>query len=83
MRAQHILKTLPLFMEALISGDKTFEIRPNDRDFQVGDFLYLREWYPHNQTWGDRQLQFRITYVLADPNFGVMPGYAVLGITRL
>jgi hypothetical protein len=42
----HDLKTWPDYFEALIERRKTFELRQNDRDFQVGDMLNLQEFHP-------------------------------------
>jgi hypothetical protein len=39
----HILKTDPAVFQAVVSGEKTWEIRYNDRDYQVGDILHLKE----------------------------------------
>ena len=44
-RTNHVLKVWPEFFEMLHQG-KNFEIRKNDRDYQVGDRLTLKEWKP-------------------------------------
>jgi len=42
----HELKTWPGYFERIVNGSKTFEIRRNDRGFQAGDVLRLREYEP-------------------------------------
>lgn len=41
----HELKVVPPYFDALVSGGKTFEVRKNDRAYQRGDVLKLREWH--------------------------------------
>lgn len=77
MSAIHKLKIRPDFFKAVSAGEKKFEIRKNDRDFNVGDFLVLRE-YAENAYTG-KQAIFKITYILADPEF-LMPGYVAFSI---
>jgi hypothetical protein len=45
-RMTHELKCWPGNFEATVRGDKHHEIRVNDRDFQVGDLVILREFIP-------------------------------------
>lgn len=40
----HELKTFPSQFEPIWAGDKPFEIRLDDRAFQRGDDVVLREW---------------------------------------
>lgn len=40
----HQLKTWPEYFRPLWDGEKTFEIRFDDRGFQRGDVVDLREW---------------------------------------
>ena len=43
----HKLKTLPHYFDAVWSGRKTFEIRFDDRGYQTGDTVALREFDRH------------------------------------
>ena len=45
----HNLKCWPVPFAAIAKGIKTYEIRKNDRDFEVGDILILREWVPEDE----------------------------------
>lgn len=42
----HELKIWPQFYARVADGSKTFEIRENDRGFQPGDEVVLKEWDP-------------------------------------
>lgn len=75
---KHELKIWPQYFCRVADGSKTFEVRKNDRGFQPGDIVVLREWNPekqvldehpmgHDVSYGDytgRQLDFNIGYVL-------------------
>ena len=74
----HELKIRPQFFDKVISGEKTFEIRKNDRNFIVGDRIILKE-YDKETGFTGRNAVFEITYVMTDTEF-VKKGFAVLGI---
>ena len=40
----HELRISPWSFDAVLSGAKPFEVRPDDRGYKVGDILILREW---------------------------------------
>ncbi len=42
----HVLKTWPEFFQPTWDGDKEFEVRVFDRDFEVDDLLVQEEWDP-------------------------------------
>jgi hypothetical protein len=80
----HELKSWPQFFEAVISGEKTFEVRVNDRNFRIGDFLFLREYDPVTSQYSSRFQYARITYILgSDPalQHALDPNYVVLAIS--
>lgn len=40
----HDLKITPKYFDDVWNGIKRFELRKDDRDYQIGDTLLLREW---------------------------------------
>lgn len=78
-RQHHYLKTEPIFYQDAVSGQKPFEVRFNDRDFQVYDMLYLQEWLTG---YTGRECQFEVTYVLDNPIL-CKKGYVIMGIKKI
>lgn len=90
----HELKTLPQYWDAVQRGEKTFEVRRDDRGFQKGDTLRLlrmKKMYYGTmyEVAVDSQgkplhvLEFEITYILTGGQFGIEPGYVVMGLKEL
>ena len=79
----HELKTLAPYWDAVERGDKTFEVRKNDRGFQRGDVLVLYRIGELGEVgWKSNQsLERVVTYVLAGGQFGIKPGHVVLGLS--
>ena len=42
----HTVKCYPEFFRALADGSKPFEVRENDRIYEVGDYLAVNEFLP-------------------------------------
>ncbi len=91
----HELKITPHYFEKVVSGEKTFELRKNDRDFQVDDVLILKEWkserlYKNDfgeEQWGNphytgREIKKKVTYVYhGGPNgLGLRKGFSILAL---
>lgn len=82
----HKLKILAPFADKITSGEKTFEVRRNDRAFESGDLLEFEainentlepEPHPINCQ------RYRVGYILRFEDFpaGLAEGFAVLAIT--
>ncbi|HML73349.1 MAG TPA: ASCH/PUA domain-containing protein [Anaerohalosphaeraceae bacterium] len=80
----HVLKIWPKYFNDIESGAKTFEVRKNDRMFDVGDYLILRSFDPDKQAYTGEILVVHVDYVLF-PGSDCIPDaihqdYVVLGI---
>ena len=79
-RTEHEIKCHPEYFHRIVSRQKTFEIRKNDRDYQVGDRLVIREYDPENG-WPDHGA---VATLIADIVYMTtayqQQGYCVLGI---
>lgn len=76
----HQLKIRPKYFEDIANGLKTFEVRKNDRYFQVGDYIGLNE-LATAEKFGEtgRFILAKVVYIFEDKNF-LQPGYVILGI---
>lgn len=73
----HDLKIKPEYFEQVQLGFKTFEVRKNDRNFQVGDKLLLKEW---SGGYTGRKIECLVTYIT---NFKQKRNYVVLNIGKV
>jgi hypothetical protein len=80
MSRVHHLKTWPEYFESIMDGTKTFEVRKNDRDFKVGDHLYLEEYDPETGRYSGKSVHANVWYCLCGPCFGIEDGYVVMSI---
>lgn len=86
----HILKTWPVYFDAIKRGEKTFECRLNDRGFQAGDVVVLQRTYesdkhcveyeyaPLSPPRAKHELRFKIGYVLH--GFGIVENWCVFSL---
>lgn len=77
----HKIKIKYKYYRDVLNGDKTFEIRKNDRDYKVGDIIQFVPVaddsdmiIPHNPN------EYKITYVFHGGEYGLEEGYCVFGI---
>lgn len=79
---KHELKIKQCYLIHILEGRKTFEIRKNDRDFQVGDTIHFLPMEDENYDCYSVMSQipeYRINYVLSDFG-GLQQNYVVLAI---
>lgn len=75
----HSLKTWPKYFSAIWNGEKLFELRSNDRNFQVRDGLKLREFDPNTLIYSGRFITADVSYICSDFT-GLVSGYVILGL---
>jgi hypothetical protein len=84
---QHDLKCWPEFFAPIYAGMKNFDLRRNDRNYQIGDIVKLREWIPETHSYTGREVVRHVVYVLAgngnsdsEPLQGLLNGFAILAL---
>lgn len=76
---KHFIKIKSRYVESISSGEKNFEVRYNDRDYQVDDVLVMYEVDDEGKI-KDNLLLRRVIYLLKDSDIeGLKPGWCVLG----
>ena len=75
----HRLKIKREYFKELISERKNFEVRKNDRDFKVGDFLELHEIDEDGKE-TTRLALVAVNYILDNPEY-CKEGYVIMSIS--
>ena len=82
----HALKIWPDFFDDVASGKKPFELRIDDRPYEVGDTLHLEEFRPSVGEYTGRTVDVVVTYVMRNDRnttkIGLPSGFCILGIKR-
>lgn len=73
------LKTWTPYFEDIKVGIKQFQVRKNDRDFQVGDTLILENFDPDTEKYLGDWMPKLVTYKFDDTRF-VKEGFVILGV---
>ena len=80
-RKHHELKTETEYYQAVDRGDKSFEVRKNDRDFKIFDMVILHEVVNGVPT-GRTLDPMEIIYILPGGIYGISPDYCVMQLKR-
>ena len=76
----HELKLNEEFFGDVLTGNKTFEVRKNDRDYKKGDSLKLLSYNPKTSKYIGGEAIRKITYILHGGSWGIESGYVVIGM---
>ena len=75
----HCVKILPDNFDNVISKKMSFQIRKDDRDYRLGDCMYLQEF---TNEYTGRALPVKINHILRESE-GLRDGYVLLNIEVL
>lgn len=78
----HALKTWPEYYREVVNGNKTFELRKDDREFNVGDTVILQEYNPKAlaKKYTGEEMKFKIGFVYKGTEFGLKKGYCIFAL---
>lgn len=68
---------------AIHAGDKTGDVLPNDRSYQTGDILIIKEFVPTTGRYTGNECHRRITHIHHSGQggqFGIEPDYVLLSL---
>lgn len=79
----HHLKIQTEFFEAVNKGLKKFEIRRNDRDFKIGDWVFLENFNPKTNSYEPGIIKVEIIYIIEGGQFGIEEGFIIFGFNKI
>lgn len=77
----HEVKTHPRYFQETLEGNKPFEVIKNERNFQVGDVLILKEC--DGEEFTGREIGAIVRYIMNDKFAGLAEGYVAMGLQIL
>lgn len=77
-----MLKIEQRFLTKLQNGEKTCEVRENDKDYQRGDLIHFWENFHTSVIKDADEDLYEITHVLGGGKYGIDPNYCVLSIVK-
>lgn len=84
---EHRVKTWPPFFKDALLNKKKFELRLNDRDYQVGDTLLQEEFDPELKDYTGMKRRSNIIYVMRAEDipktWGLKDGWCILGLGEI
>jgi hypothetical protein len=89
MHNAHHLKSWPQYFRPIKEGKRTHELRRNDRNFEVGDFILLEEFDPVTQKYTGDRCKVEITSMTSTSQPCAMssealdPAFCILSIRRV
>lgn len=84
---EHVLKLETNYYQDVESGKKCFEVRKNDRNFKVGDYVKFKEIVTTCNSGeietGRMSEVYTIKYIFEGGQYGLDVGFCVFGIEAL
>lgn len=77
----HALKIEPKYFVDIICGNKNFEVRKNDRDFHVDDYLAFNELSATREEYTGRSTLVKVTSIVDDERF-CKEGFIIMGFEK-
>jgi len=79
----HELKTVQPFFDEVLAGRKNFEFRKNDRGFETGDILILKEYDKESDTYSGREIKVKVDYILENYYSFDLQDFCIMSVSNL
>ena len=79
----HYLKTVQPHFNEVWAKRKTFELRKNDRNFEVGDIIVLMDYDTSTETYSANEVHGLITHILDSYYDAIHEDYVILSFVEI
>lgn len=78
----HNVKCIQPFFGLIETGQKNYECRIDDRNYQEGDLIVLQEYDSEKKTYSGKVMFFTVGYILRGPIYGVKDGWVIFSLIK-